>query len=248
MSTEQTTLQADVPSILAPEILSSPESVPVSTEYFRIGTPIQLTVSQKGQVRSAYSILLGYRATRFLLTELPALDGRALAITPGTPLRVRYLLEGRLLGFSTESLKVQFTPERLMFITYPQRVDQLALRKHERVRVSLPTYVRAGDDPRQIPAETRDLSISGCGVIFGPEGKTLQRGTPLTVYFRTPGDAGLFKARAWARTVKSRRDGNTWVGCEFDFLPGEEETKTMIERMVLARTGMMSTSDLDPAE
>lgn len=223
------------------------ESVPVSTEYFRVGTPLQLTVSQKGQVRSAYSVLLGYRAGRFLLVELPSVGGRALVITSESAVRVRYLLEGRLLGFSCESLKVQFSPEKLLFLNYPRRVDQLALRRHERVRVSVPTLLRIGDAPQQLKAETRDLSVSGCGVLMPHDGVDLQTGVKLTLYLQPRGDSTLYKARAWVRTVKARRDGAVWLGCEFDFKPGEEETRTMVERMVLARTGMMSTSDLDPS-
>ena len=232
----------------AQDPLQDAESVPVSTDYFRVGTPVQLTVSMKGQMRSAYSVLLGFRSGRFLLVELPSVEGRALVITQSSPVRVRYLLDGRLLGFSCESLKVQFTPEKLIFLNYPSRVDQLALRKHERVRVSLPTLVRIGDDPTQFSAETRDLSVSGCGLSVESGAPPVKKGMRLTIYFKPPGETSLFKARAWTRVVKKQKDGGLWLGSEFDFRPGEEETKLMVERTVLARTGMMSTSDLDPEQ
>lgn len=221
------------------------EALPVSTDYFRVGTPVQLTVHERRQVMSEYSVILGYRAARFFLVELPLHDGRAMVIKPGTSVRVRYLLDGRLLGFSTETLKVQASPERLMFLRYPGRIEQLALRRHERVRVRLPTLMRLDDVDSAIDAETRDLSLSGCGLVVSADGRRLTPGAGLTVYFRTPGTAEMLKARAWTRMVKERRDGTAWVGCEFDFRPGEEETKTMVERVVLARTGMMSTSDLE---
>ena len=245
----QTLRTRDIDDLIAAgqDPMHSAESVPVSADYFKVGTSVQLTVNQKSQVASAYSVLLGYRAGRFLLVELPSVDGRALVVTPESQVRVRYLLDGRLLGFSCSSIRVQFSPEKLMFLTYPKRVDQLALRRHERVRVSLPTLVRVGDDPDQHTVETRDVSLSGCGIVFGPEVGTVDRETKLTLYFKTPQDQTLYKARAWVRTVKARRDGSFWVGCEFEFRPGEEETQTMIQRLVLSRTGMLSTSDLDPA-
>ena len=239
----QNSFELDTMIADAQDPLHNAETIPVSTEYFRVGTPMQLTVNEKGQVQQEYSVLLGYRAGRFLLVELPKVGAHAMVITPNTEVRIRYMIDGHLLGFSSKSKKVQFEPERLLFLSYPSRVDHLALRRHERVRVTLPTLVRAGNDPSQLNAETRDISISGCGLMFPPDVEGLEKGLRMTLYFRLPGDDTLYKARAWSRVVKKRKDG-TWMGCEFDFRPGEEETRTMVERMVLARTGMMSTSDL----
>ena len=227
--------------------LHNAESVPASSEYFRVGTPLQLSAQVKNNTVKQDSVLLGFRLGRFLLVELPTVDGRAMVIASGSEVRVRYLIDGRLLGFACEVLKVQFNPEKLVFLKYPRKVDQLALRRHERVRVNIQCLVRIGSDPSQVGAEAHDLSVSGCGILFPPNVEGLKKGVRLTVYFRIPGDEALYKGRAWTRLVKKRRDG-LWVGCEFDFRPGEEETKTMVERMVLARTGGIATSDFGSDE
>ena len=99
---------------------SSDRSVATSNQAganpeFAVDLAVQLALPGKKEAEQAFSRILGWKVGRFVLVELPSRDGRAVEVRTGATCVVRYMREGRVVGFATTISRVQFTPDALLF-------------------------------------------------------------------------------------------------------------------------------------
>ncbi len=215
----------------------------------RIDNPVQLSMPFKNGEVTVYSRLLGFRRERFLLVEQPIHEGVGLGVTGVTAI-VRFVTAGCVIGFGSQVLRSQFMPEPLMFLTYPDAAKELILRKHDRVRVSLPCVIRPAESDLRLLATLHDLSPDGAGLLL-PEGSpAVPNGTHVTIHVQLPGASGARLLRGTVRVVrrKRRRNGGSTVflGVKLQFSPSELETEQLVRRLVTSRESFSATNDLDP--
>ena len=170
------------------------EQTPV--ELFVVGTSVQLTVSLASEDLCCKATLLGWKIGAYVITDLPVHEGIPIEAVPGSPCEVRHLSGGRLLGYCTEVRSIQTAPEPLLFLAFPQRIDQILARKYPRVQLRqavrmTPVHVEAVSSV--VPARTalfgtiEDLSTAGCRIELMETEMCLPPGTLLKLEFDLPG-------------------------------------------------------------
>ncbi|MCA1930997.1 flagellar brake protein [Rheinheimera sp.] len=139
------------------------------------GSVVDLQFSQPSSLRIRTS-LVGYEKSRYLILKLPpqVIEGGYKDIfVEGNMTVVRCLLEGELgecIAFKAMIKTISHHPVHLLFLEYPQHIENRSLRAKQRVRAFIPAYV----NPVQQGAlpETFSLyngfviDISPCGCRF----------------------------------------------------------------------------------
>lgn len=104
-----------------------------------IGTKILLEV--EGNLKRFICILVGYSKDRFILVTTPSsehLFSARPALFADCRVNVRYIEDGRAIGFQSRLMKSTEEPARLLFLSYPEKIEDHELRANKRAACSLP--------------------------------------------------------------------------------------------------------------
>ena len=110
------------------------------------GSQVDLQFSQPGSLRIRTS-LVGYEKNRYLVLKLPQQvveGGYKDMFTEGNMVVVRCLLEGDLgecIAFRAMIKTVSHHPVHLLFLEYPQQIENRSLRAKQRIRAFIPAYI-----------------------------------------------------------------------------------------------------------
>ncbi|MCC6141066.1 MAG: flagellar brake protein [Nitrospira sp.] len=197
---------------------------PTPASFLTVGLSLKLSITLNGQKGMYGSTLLGWKDYAWLVCEWPLQVGSGVDIPPGTPCTVSYLHDGKLVGYRTEIRDRLSAPVPLLFIAFPQTVEEMHLRKHTRVLSSEPIIlVRAnGSAAGRAPSAAivggllQNLSTGGCSVIVPQAPSWLRTGTALRMEFEL---AGLGHVTNLTGLVKSAEpaQGSWTLGIEFRF-------------------------------
>ncbi len=153
------------------------------------------------------ALLLGQLPEKYLIVTKPRAVGIDQFIKPGAWLKVVHLFEGNVYGFETTILSHTETPSRLMFLSYPERIELVELRRHTRLNAHIPASLLCGDERHA--GILWDLSRGGCRFVTAAVDHVLECGqavllsvTPLEIY-------GTIRSLA-------RSEGRLMVGIQFD--------------------------------
>ena len=111
----------------------------------RIGTELQLEIKDvSARFRSE---LLGMEVNKYIIAKMPMIvdDNFEEKCSEFNRPEVvcRYLYEGTVFGFQSHLLKIILQQTRLLFIGYPERVEEQSVRDHERISCMLPCKIKA---------------------------------------------------------------------------------------------------------
>ncbi|WP_233081073.1 flagellar brake domain-containing protein [Rheinheimera soli] len=110
------------------------------------GSQVDLQFSQPSSLRIRTS-LVGYEKNRYLVLKLPqqVIDGGYKDVfVEGNMTVVRCLLEGDLgecIAFRAMIKTISHHPVHLLFLEYPQQIENRSLRAKQRIRAFIPAYV-----------------------------------------------------------------------------------------------------------
>ncbi|MEQ9496501.1 MAG: flagellar brake protein [Deltaproteobacteria bacterium] len=211
-----------------------------------VGTQMQLTVRHDGDYHTAVVTLLGHKADRFLLFELPSVDGRTVEPPVSSRCIARYLEGDRVMGFSTTVLHTQLTPDNLLFVAQPERIQEFARRREDRVRINLRGVLRLDEDRREM-VQIRDISSGGCGMRVTNPTYHVEAGTTVEVMVQLPGEQRFTPVRGIVRQCKPLTgDGDDvrWIGVQFEFDLTNDHIRERIQRLTEAPSAQLSLSDL----
>lgn len=135
-----------------------------------VGSQIQL-VDPANKVRMKSS-LIGWDVGKCLMLAQPVRGNDAVQLPKGLSVIGRGLYEGEVWGFRARVLFQAFQPFRVLFVTYPDEIEQLSLRKSTRIRTKMEVIltVRKHDfeelrkDANAPRAIIRNISMDGCSV------------------------------------------------------------------------------------
>lgn len=82
----------------------------------------------------------------------------------GNTATIRYIFEGVASGFKTEIIKLINSPDKILFLKYPKRIETYNLRRHQRISCYLDATFTISD--QQVSAMIEDLSTSGCALTY----------------------------------------------------------------------------------
>ncbi len=190
-----------------------------------MGLSVQLTASQDKTPVQYGSSLLGWKQGGWLIAEWPFHLGKPIPCSPGTRVMLRYIYQGRMIGFHSEVLTTQVEPFPFLLLTFPSTVDEVPLRRDCRMPSAEPILLRHVNDavPAR-PSETLtpigglliDLSATGCAVLLQRPAQDFLPGMVLRVEFEIVGTGRVGNLAGRVRNI-AMQGGETLLGLEFRF-------------------------------
>jgi c-di-GMP-binding flagellar brake protein YcgR len=125
-----------------------------------LGTQLQVQVN--GVDFNFKSNLIGIESNNYLIIDTPVtLPNISIKYKfyRGNKIVVRYLYKGTVFGFESELIDI-YSPLRLLFVKYPNVIEQHNLRSQERVDCFFPVKIKSSNG--QIDGTILDISKGGC--------------------------------------------------------------------------------------
>ncbi len=195
--------------------------------HLDIDASFQLLIEDHGESAQVTATLRGYKVSQYLLLELP--EGTDAPLYPGARCVARYSPGTGELGFVTRIQFVYESPATLIFVGYPEILQEYAQRKEERLRVSVRGALVVGD--QRLPGTVRDLSRGGCAFVVKSPARDFSVGDRVELMIQLPGQTQFTKVDGTVRRTKaaSRSQHDTrWIGIQFRF---DEETAHVREHL-----------------
>jgi len=206
--------------------MTEPEYAPVHSSILMVGLPLQLVIgSGQGKVNCG-STLLGWKERAWLICEWPFHFGQAVPCEAGTRCLVRYLVDGKLIGYESEVRTTQTTPVPLLYLAFPQTVEEIHLRKHVRVPSNEPLLLTRVDGTGAVCVDSKgdstmgglvqDLSVAGCRVVFQQSRLTFLLGSTVHLEFELIGIGHVSHLTGVIKNVAEHENTKS-IGIEFSF-------------------------------
>ncbi len=126
-----------------------------------IGTEMQVEITDSGS--RIKLIMVGVVPGQYLLFQIPEknISSRTLKIFEvGSIINIRCISRGIAFGFNSIIMGATISPDTLLFVKYPEFIQQQSIRKNQRVKCLLPATVN--QDAISVKGTIADLSSSGC--------------------------------------------------------------------------------------
>lgn len=199
---------------------------PIPTSFLTVGLSLKLSLTLNGQKGMYGSTLLGWKDYAWLVCEWPLQIGHGADIPTGTPCTVSYLHDGKLVGYRTEIRDMLTSPVPLLFIAFPQSVEEMHLRKHTRVSSCEPIVLERLDgesgsgggvaSAKIVGGLLQNLSVGGCSVVVPQAPSWIRPGTKIRMEFELAGLGHVTNLTGVVKTADARQ-GNSALGIEFRF-------------------------------
>ncbi len=181
------------------------------------------------------SSIVGWKPNGVIIIDMPLLNGAYINLTCGCDCIVRYILYGNAYGFEAKVIKnVNDHNLPLVYLSYPQKIEKIGLRKHERMETDIPVVIELS--PGEEGASSRidgiilDLSIGGCLLeIQNQDCPDFGIDTTITLSFTLPNtEINEVKIHSLIKRIQ-KISNNTKIGVQFIELP--PDTKKMVRQL-----------------
>ncbi len=195
------------------------------SSFLSVGLSLQLSLPHDESRAQYGSTVLGWKHRSWIVCEWPFHLGEPIPCGAGTVCLLRYIYEGKMIGYRAEILNTQMQPFPFLLLAFPPTVEEVPLRKHGRVSAQEPIVLsRVQEDPPNPRSEPpariggllMDLSASGCGVLLQRPVQDFFPGMVMRVEFEIIGTGHVNNLTAVIRNVTMQADG-TQLGLEFRF-------------------------------
>ena len=166
--------------------MTEPAQLQIGVEW---GMQLQLRFS--GFAESYKTTLVGMERGRYLICSAPLLPGLWTVLNAPDQTTVRYLCEGVVYGFKCTLLTVLAKPFQLLVLSYPEKIETVNLRQHQRVPCLIPATAKMGQTG--CDGALLDLSLSGCCFVWdAPQDAetAISSGDEMEISYRVPGSSG----------------------------------------------------------
>jgi ActR/RegA family two-component response regulator/c-di-GMP-binding flagellar brake protein YcgR len=156
------------------------------------------------------TVIRGWDKPYYLIVDRPRVKDHFVGLHRGDPCVVRFLSRGRACGF--DSIIVDWDTRRdkpYIRIGWPEACQVVSFRRHERVNVTAPCKLTAGD--QTFEGELRDISIMGCRV-FVPA--VLSEVSTAELSFTLPDGLPVENLQVDVRNIRPVH-GGVCLGCEY---------------------------------
>jgi len=128
-----------------------------------IGTPVKIEVQDIEL--PLQSSIVGLEAEKYIIIKAPEPFKRIQhKLYPGNELIIRYISNGTVFAFQTKMIETITSPIPLLFINYPQIIQQHELRGQKRVNCQIPARIVSHD--LENVGCIIDMASSGCRCII----------------------------------------------------------------------------------
>ena len=203
-----------------------PEPIPVHSSVLVVGLPLQLVIGSGQDKVNCGSTLLGWKERAWLICEWPFHFGQAVPCETGTHCLVRAMVAGRLVAYQSEVCMAQMSPLPLLYLAFPQRIEEIHLRKDARVPSNEPLLLMQGthgdamlalrNGSAPIGGLLQDLSLSGCKISLQKSHTDVVPGATVYLEFELIGIGHVTHLAGVIKNI-AERDGALSLGIEFRF-------------------------------
>ena len=131
----------------------------------QVGDPLQLQPRDGEDSRRMHVRVIGYLPGASLLVTTPKIKDKVMIIREGQPFVVRTMVGNRIVGFTTTVLLSCARPFPYLHLSYPEDMEQITVRKAQRVRVKLFASLKNNNPDfhfeKPHPATVVDISTTG---------------------------------------------------------------------------------------
>lgn len=168
--------------------------------------------------------LVGYELGKYILLKYPKVARTSDykdVLVEGNVMIVRYLMEGNkgeCFAFRSSIKSISLSPEKLLFLEYPKRIENRQLRTQQRTSIHIPAAIMLEDTGTDKDARINgiigDISAKGCGFTFKSNSdKTKVNKRDIFVCIQSPIDG---EVKVPAKVCNSRNEkGMVNVGIQF---------------------------------
>ncbi|MCP4642073.1 MAG: response regulator [bacterium] len=187
-------------------------SVEAVAEYLHVGR-ITLVNSHPQRMHSPriQAVMRGWRRGGYILFDWPVQRDQAIHLRTGRECVIEFLHEGKACGFAGSILDAGSRAHPQFCVAWPDEVETIALRQHERVPTCLPCEVNLTGGTH-VEAEIRDISAGGCKIVLACQ---LPPDVVVELTFHAASWLRFENARACIRNCVKVPEGFA-CGCEFD--------------------------------
>ena len=206
--------------------MMDPERAHQHSSILMVGLPLQLVIGSGQDKVNCGSTLLGWKERDWLICEWPFHFGQAVPCEIGTHCLVRSMVAGKLVAYHSEVCMAQMSPLPLLYLAFPQRVEEIHLRKESRVANNEPVLLMQGihgdatlallNGAAPIGGLLLDLSLSGCQLILQRSRTDVVLGATVYLEFELIGIGHVAHLAGAIKNI-AERDGALLLGVEFRF-------------------------------
>ena len=185
-----------------------------------------LNMQIEGMEEKFKSILIGIEAPTYLLVRMQIPSKFRSQIDRGTNFIVRYLYLGDVYGFRTKSLGSVSKPYKITFLSYPEKVESLNIRKAQRVSCLIPATLEIKKS--QLRGVVLEISKSGCRFKINTDIDLINEvkiDASLRISFPLLGIEGIHTFKGIIKSITSDSEGISF-GIKF------EDMKPFLENIV----------------
>ncbi len=191
-------------------------------EQLGITLGIALRVQLRGSKDTWNASLVGMVEGRYLIAEVPPIPGLWVKLHQMNNIIVRYLHDGKAYGFYSTLIAALNEPFRLAFLSYPEKIETVNLRKFQRVPCLIPGAVSMSGVSRR--GVFTDVSEGGCSFLLDQSGSApdlgVNIGDEIVFSVRLIGSSDERSVKAIVRNIRTAEKG-TSIGTQFHE-PGDD--------------------------
>ena len=190
-----------------------------------VNTAIQLVDSSRNV--KTQSRILGWEPGRCVMVAQPLRGSDSVQLQRGATVVVRGIHDGCILGFEAAVLVQVINPFRVLFLSYPERLEEQNFREHERVGAEVEAFGtrrmhdlgELNQNARAPRGSIRDISLGGCEFSFHFR---LEKDMPIFISCDLPDGNKAENVLGFVRSVRRDAKGNVY-GIQFDDRSGSLE-------------------------
>ena len=163
------------------------------------------------------SFLIGMMPNSYLIINTPVMTGIEYLLSEGKGLVLRYMHLGEVYGFHSTVLRSITNPSKITFLSYPQQIEKINLRKKPRISCFIPASLNHEKD--ELKGVIKNLSTEGIKfttkTLEGSQIHQVPVGNDITICFPLLGIEGIQELHGKIRN-KNREHDEMDFGIEFN--------------------------------
>jgi len=192
--------------------------------YLAVGTLVILNIEDRARYRT---VLRGWQPGQYLILDSPMIGEGPVFLRRGQPCVLRFVAQGAACGISSIVVERASIEVPLLRIRWPEQIEVVRVRRHERIELMLPCRIICEDDAEMV-GELSDLSVGGCKIYSKT---TLPENSLVRLSFVLPDGSAIERAKVEVRSIAKVGRGGLH-GCRF--LGDDDRVSNDIEFFVSA--------------
>jgi CheY-like chemotaxis protein len=211
---------------------SNIESLERNVTKIRISFGIEIRIEIDGVLPILKTFITGMEHDVYIMIQCPKMTGIESKLYEGNGVKVLYLYSGIVCSFKSKILNFIKKPSRVIFLSYPDSVEQQEIRKNQRIICYLKAALRAKDTHEQYEGMVVDISAGGCKFVIAPpplDFQSLRLEEDIQLTLELPVSQALLSFSGKLRNL-ARDSGRITMGLEF--AESNDEAMAIIDKYI----------------